>query len=188
MHLGAGELLQQNAGDLRRGVLVDELGLARIGLHPGDELVELVRRQVFLGDQELRVDRDQPDRLEVLLQIVVEVVDDAADVGVPLADVDGVAVGRRARDAPDRDAAAGAADVLDDDRLAEDAAACFSAMMRAATSVDPPGGNGTTSVIWRDGKVCACAPAMPANAASAIAMISFLMPCPARCHYRQSCG
>ena len=27
----------------------------------------------------------------------------------------------------------------------------FSAMIRPATSVDPPGGNGTTMVIWRDG-------------------------------------
>ena len=27
----------------------------------------------------------------------------------------------------------------------------FSAMMRAVTSVEPPGGNGTTSVIGRDG-------------------------------------
>jgi len=27
----------------------------------------------------------------------------------------------------------------------------FSAMMRAVTSVEPPGGNGTTSVICRDG-------------------------------------
>ena len=91
-----------------------------IGLHPGDQLVERVRRQILLGDHELRIDRDQPDRLEILLQVVVQVVDDAADVGVPLADVDGVAVGRRARDAADRDAAAGAADVLDDDRLAEE--------------------------------------------------------------------
>ena len=30
-----------------------------------------------------------------------------------------------------------------------------SAMMRAMASVDPPGGNGTMSVIGRDGKVCA---------------------------------
>ena len=59
------------------------------------------------------------DRLEVLLQVVVELVDDAADMGVPLADVDGVAVGRGARDAADRDAAAGAADIFDDDRLPE---------------------------------------------------------------------
>ena len=51
----------------------------------------------------------------------------------------------------------------------------FSAMMRAATSVEPPGGNGTTKVICRDGKLCACAPARPAIMASATAPISFLM-------------
>ena len=74
----------------------------------------------FLRDHELRIDRDQSERLEIFLQIVVHVVDDRADVGVPLADIDGVAVRLGARDAADRDAAAGAADVLDDDRLAED--------------------------------------------------------------------
>jgi hypothetical protein len=67
-------------------------------------------------------------------------------MGVPLPDVEGVAVRRRARDAPDPDAAAGAADIFNDDRLPE-----RSAMIRAAASVDPPGGNGTTSVIGRDG-------------------------------------
>src|SRR6186997_1212474 len=51
----------------------------------------------------------------------------------------------------------------------------FSAMMRAATSVEPPGGNGTTKVICRDGKVCASAPARPATSASASAPISFRM-------------
>ena len=40
-------------------------------------------------------------------------------MGVPLADVDRVAIGGRAGDAPDRDAATGAADVFDDDRLPE---------------------------------------------------------------------
>src|SRR6185369_779620 len=34
-----------------------------------------------------------------------------------------------------------------------------SAMMRAAESVEPPGGNGTIKVSGRDGKVCACAAA-----------------------------
>ena len=82
--------------------------------------LSLLAGRFFLATMKLRIDRDQPDRLEVLLQVVVDVVDDAADVGIPLADVDGVAVRRRARDAADRDAAAGAADVLDDDRLAED--------------------------------------------------------------------
>src|SRR3981081_691604 len=50
-----------------------------------------------------------------------------------------------------------------------------SAMMRAAASVDPPGGNGTTSVMARDGKPCACAPAMPANTDSTSATKNFLM-------------
>src|SRR4051794_27093571 len=42
-----------------------------------------------------------------------------------------------------------------------------SAMMRAAASVDPPGGNGTTRVIGRDGKFCAPALPIPARIASA---------------------
>ena len=77
-------------------------------------------------------------------------------MGVPLADVDGVAIGRGARDRPTADRAAGAADILDDDRLAE-RSPILSAMMRAATSVEPPGGNGTISVIGREGKLSAWA-------------------------------
>ena len=42
----------------------------------------------------------KPDRLEILLQIIVELVDDAADMGVPLADVDCISVGRRAGERP----------------------------------------------------------------------------------------
>src|SRR6516162_1306609 len=41
-------------------------------------------------------------------------------------------------------------------------------MMRVATSVDPPGGNGTISVIGRDGKVSARAGASGAIKVSAI--------------------
>ena len=85
---------------------------------------KIVGRKILLGDHELRIVRYQPDRLEILLQIVIELVDDAADMGVPLADVDGVAVRRRARDAADRNAAAGTADVFDDDGLPERALAC----------------------------------------------------------------
>ena len=40
-------------------------------------------------------------------------------MGVPLTDVDRITVGRRTRDAPDRDTASRAADVFDDDRLAK---------------------------------------------------------------------
>ncbi len=119
-HLGVGELLQQQSAHLRRRVLVDEFGVAGMRLHPGDQRFQVVRRQRLLGDQKLRIVRNQPDRLEIGLQIVVEIVDDAADMGVPLADVDGVAVGRGAREPPDADRAAGAADILDDHRLAEE--------------------------------------------------------------------
>jgi hypothetical protein len=113
------ELLQQNSAHLRGGELIDKPGFAWTRFHPGDQLPQIVRRQGFPGDQKLRIDRDQSDRLEILLQIVVQIKDDAADMRVPLADVDGVAIGCRARDAADGDAAAGAADILDDERLTE---------------------------------------------------------------------
>src|SRR5215510_12712658 len=51
----------------------------------------------------------------------------------------------------------------------------FSAMMRAVTSVEPPGGNGTISVIWRDGKVCACAPPAIAAASATTAISCFML-------------
>ena len=119
MQARPGQLLQQYARHLRRRRLVDVLRLARIQLHPGDQFAQIVRRQVFARDHELRIDRHQPDRLEILLQIVGQRIDDVADVGVPLAEVDGVAVRRRAREPADPDRAAGAADVLDDHRLAQ---------------------------------------------------------------------
>src|SRR5438105_3163640 len=50
-----------------------------------------------------------------------------------------------------------------------------SAMMRAAVSVDPPGGNGTTSVSERIGQLWACAAPTPARTASASAARYFLM-------------
>ena len=119
MNLLAGQLLEKNAAHIRRRILVDEIDLARIGLHPGDEVLQVVGGEVFLRDHQLRIVRNEPDRLEVFLQVVVELVDDAADMGVPLAYVDRVAIRRGARDAPDRDAAAGPADVFDDDGLPE---------------------------------------------------------------------
>jgi hypothetical protein len=73
----------------------------------------------FLGDQQHRIDRDQADRREIGAQVEIDIVDDGADMGVPLADVDGVTVGRGAREPADADRAAGAADILDDHRLAE---------------------------------------------------------------------
>ena len=74
---------------------------------------------VFFAISSIGLIEISPIGAKSVLQIVIEIVDDAADMGVPLADVDGVAVGRGAREPPDADAAAGAADILDDHRLAE---------------------------------------------------------------------
>ena len=71
-------------------------------------------------------------------------------MGVPLADVEGVAVGRGARDAPDTDAAAGAADIFDHDGLPERGTHPLG-HDPGGGSVDPPGGNGTTKVMGREG-------------------------------------
>src|SRR5713226_6803683 len=49
------------------------------------------------------------------------------------------------------------------------------AITRATASVEPPGGNGLTMVMVRDGKGCGCAPAMPATTVSTTAKRSLLM-------------
>src|SRR5437868_13530454 len=54
----------------------------------------------------------------------------------------------------------------------------FSAMMRAAASVEPPGGNGTISVSGRDGKVCACAAVAAHTAMNSAATILLIIPSP----------
>src|SRR6185436_6905628 len=55
-----------------------------------------------------------------------------------------------------------------------------SPMIRAAVSVEPPGGNGTISVTGRVGNVCACAHAKPAHSASAAAKL-LISPPPLEC-------
>ena len=67
------------------------------------------------------------------------------------ADAQRVAVGGRANRAADAEAAGGAADVLDDDGLAENGPQTLSARNRASVSVAPPAGNGTIMVIGRVG-------------------------------------
>jgi hypothetical protein len=55
-----------------------------------------------------------------------------------------------------------------------------SPMIRAAVSVEPPGGNGTISVTGRVGNVCACAHVKPAHSASATAKL-LISPPPLEC-------
>src|SRR3954467_15944311 len=67
---------------------------------------------VFLARRSSGFRVSRPIGSEVLLQIVGQRVNRAvADMRVPLTEIDRVAVGRRARDSPHADAAAGAADV-----------------------------------------------------------------------------
>ncbi len=91
-----------------------------VGLHPGRELGLRVRGERLSRRQHQRIVVDHPDRREILLgverQRLVE-----RDVGrkLQIGDVERVAVGRRARDALACDVCAAAADVLDDEVLAE---------------------------------------------------------------------
>ena len=71
-------------------------------------------------------------------------------MGAEIAEHDGVAVRCRTHHASGCDAAGGAGDVLDDDRLPE-RPRMRSARIRANTSAGPAAGNGTTMVIGRDG-------------------------------------
>src|SRR5258708_31963055 len=54
--------------------------------------------------------------------------------------------------------------------------------MRATTSLAPPAGNGTITVIGRDGYSCACAGTMPASKANTRTIegqtLDFMTPCP----------
>ena len=99
LHFLFGQVLEQHAGDVRRRVLVDEVDLAGIFLHPRDQFGKRVRRQVILGDHELGIVRNKRDRIKIFFEVVVELVDDAADMGIPLADVEGVTIRRGTGDA-----------------------------------------------------------------------------------------
>jgi hypothetical protein len=90
-----------------------------VRLHPSDQFAETVRGQTFSRDHELWVDGHEPDGREILLQIIGQGVDDIADMSVPLAEIDRVSVGRRTREPANPNAAARAANVLDDHRLAQ---------------------------------------------------------------------
>ena len=124
LQMGAGEIFEIDAGNVRAGA--DARGAdggARVGLDPGDELGEVLRRQRVAADHQHRIGRQLRDRLEIAQQIVGQRVDRAVDhVRAPVADAQRVAVGCRFRDAADADAAGGAGDVFDDDILPERAA------------------------------------------------------------------
>ena len=105
-----------------------------------------------MRDQRDRHRGDQPDRREILARIVarigIEARIDRDRAGV--AEQQRVAVGLGLGDRAGAEIAAGAGAVIDHDGCLS-APESFSATMRASASTPPPGGNGTTSVIVREG-------------------------------------
>ena len=98
-----------------------ELHLAFVCLDIGDELLEIVHRQVLAGNQDAWRFRYQSDRLEIGRGIVEWLLVEALveGVGAGVADQEGVAVGRRLGHTLAAGHAGRRADVLHDDRLTE---------------------------------------------------------------------
>ena len=120
-----GAVLEQDAADMRRAADagISHRRLAGIGLEPGNQALEVVRRHGVVGKDQERLGRDHADRFEVGDEIVFERIDRAIDdVRRPVTDAERIAVARRLRDAADADAAACAGHILHHHRLAERAA------------------------------------------------------------------
>ena len=94
--------------------------LVGIGLQPGDQPLEIVRRQALLADDQQRLAADLDDRLEILQQIELQRVEAAGQhMRGRGADAERVAVGGRAHRAADAEAAGRASDIFDHHGLAE---------------------------------------------------------------------
>jgi hypothetical protein len=120
--LRAGRLLEIDAADVLAGAEAGGSlgGFVRVGLEPGDHVLEVFSRKILADHGDVRVVRQAHDRLEILLDVVAEIVDRAVgDERRPVADADRVAVGCSAHHACHADGAVGAGDVLDHHGLAE---------------------------------------------------------------------
>jgi len=95
--------------------------LALVGLSIGDELFEIVDRQILAHGEQLRLFGDQADRLEILLRVVAEIGIEKWRSGVcaHVAGNESIAVGGRACRTQRPKSAAGPADVFDDELLVE---------------------------------------------------------------------
>src|SRR5690348_4033262 len=95
--------------------------LTLVGPGVGDELLEIVDRQILAYGEEFRLFGDQADRLKILLRIVAEIGIEKRRRGVRahVAGNEGVAVGGRARRTQRPQRAAGTADIFDDELLME---------------------------------------------------------------------
>ena len=116
-------VVEQHAAEMRRraGAGRAELHLGLVGLGVGDELLEVLGRQILAHGQHDRHLGEQRDRREIGLRIVERLLVErlALGMGADGAEHEGVAVGLGIGDALGAGHAAGAADVLDHDLLAE---------------------------------------------------------------------
>ena len=121
-HLHARHRVEELAGEMRRAAAAraSEADLARARLCRGDQLGHRVHRERRMHDQDVRAERHQAHRLEVLHRVVGHLLVQAgirhqAGAG----EEQGVAVGARARRDLRADVAVGAAAILDDEGLAD---------------------------------------------------------------------
>src|ERR1700730_18967408 len=92
--------------------------LIGIRFEPGNELVEIIRRHSFVGQQQQWSIGEQRDGGEILHEVVLQCIGSAVrDVGVPYANNQSISVGRRACDPAGTDAAGRATDILYHDGL-----------------------------------------------------------------------
>ena len=95
-------------------------GLARIGLQPPDQFLDVLCGHGPGGDDQLRTVREQRHRLKISQQVVGQRVDRPVDdVRAPVPDAQRITIASRAGDPADTDVTARAGHVLDDDRLPE---------------------------------------------------------------------
>src|SRR6185437_14891707 len=126
-----GDKRNRNTSDVLKKDPADVTGRANAGraddgfvrLQPTDELNEIFRRYGVLRNDQLRAARQQNNWLQILEQIVMQIVNCAVEyICTPVAKNNGVAIRRGTNGTFDADASAGAAHVLDDNRLSEDLA------------------------------------------------------------------
>ena len=87
---------------------------------PCDQLGEVVGRQGFPGNDQVRIGRNHRHRIQITDRIIRQAIDRGIhDVSAEKAEIDGVAVRRGTNDAADRSTAGRARHVFNDDRLAE---------------------------------------------------------------------
>ena len=101
--------------------------LVGVGFQVGDQFLEVLGRDLVGGHDQKRVGRQQGDRREVVLQVVVQVLVDGAvhHIGAEVTDADRVAVRRGAGELAHRDGSRRAGNVVDDELLPEFAAHAF---------------------------------------------------------------